>query len=102
MLSDRTPMRYQGMTAGLIELVTESTRQQNTFDYYIDTIGAAYITERKRSSGTLNAMGDRLCQGLKGEGNYIMRAICRIAFRDAVDSPTPKRMKIRERIVLYV
>ena len=50
-----------------------------------------YISARKRSSGILNTFGVPLCRNVLrfGTGNYITRAICKLAFEEAADKSNP-------------
>jgi hypothetical protein len=89
---DSTAMQYQGTNARLLK---ELRSNQNLIPGDEDTRMKSHVAKNKRSSGTMNGVGDRLCQRLVTTGNYIMRAICKLAYGDVVDKSNPVRIQQR-------
>ena len=83
-LVDNTPMQFQGTHPRWI-LVKKRKNKRNVIPGDEDTRTNGFISEAKRSSGKLNAFSGRMCESLLTTGNYITRAICKMAFGEAFD-----------------
>ena len=81
---DNTPMQYQGTNARSI-LLKDRKSKRNLMPADEDARKKGYISVSKRPSGTMNALGVRLCQWFVPSGNKIMGAICKVAFGETVD-----------------
>ena len=76
---DNTPMHYQGTHPRWI-LAKKRKSKQNVMPGDEDTRTNGFISESKRSPGTLNSLGHQMCRSLGTTGNYIVRAICKVTY----------------------
>ena len=85
---DNTPMQNQRTNPRWIFSKARRSKQSLMPDNDNSRING-YISESKRSSGTRNTFGVRMCQRLAYTGNYIIRAICKAVLGEAIDEPNP-------------
>ena len=91
---DDAPIQYEG-TNSRWALVKDRRSQRNIIPGNEDTSKTGLVSKSKRSSGALHAVGSRFCKRLATTGNYMTRAICKVAFGDAVGESNPASVKQR-------
>ena len=98
---DDAPMQYEGTNSRWV-LVKDRRSQRNILPGNEDTRKNGLVSKSKRSSGSLHAVGSRFCKRLVPTGNYMTRAICKVAFGETVGVSNPASLKPRAAFIRTV